>query len=351
MPLSSGSITTPITPEGADILIIDDDPLVVTSLKNILGPQGRLRFATRGAEALTLIQQAVPDLILLDVEMPGLSGFDVCQTLRETPTTCDIPIIFITSHDSAEDEVKGLSLGAVDFIAKPPRPALVRARVQTQLRLKRLSDALRRAASMDGLTGVANRRRLDEVLQAEWKRAKRTGLPVSLLMFDIDHFKAYNDRGGHLAGDDCLRKVAQAFSDLVHRPADLVARYGGEEFVVVLPETSLEGAVEVAKRALSISQTLAIAHPCSPTSEFVTWSIGVAGTVAVDSSKNTGRTTANEVPEPGHDALVAAADRALYAAKREGRARMAVGRLEVDWLTEASKAQHGNTLHMRVSGV
>lgn len=308
----------PLAPGGrspAEILIVDDDPTAITSLKSILGGQGRLRFATSGSEALRLARHSVPDLVLLDVEMPGLSGFEVCRALKLDPQTREVPVIFITGHNETEEELTGLSLGAVDFIAKPPSPPLVCARVQTHLRLKRLSDTLRRAASEDPLTGAANRRRFDEALQAEWSRNRRNGQPMSLLMVDIDFFKAYNDRYGHPAGDQCLRQVSQALQQCIHRPADLLARLGGEEFAVLLPDTDAEGAAVVARRVMAAAAALGMAHEASATGH-VTWSVGAASTTAGAPGE-----AGAPLPEPAAQDLVAVADHALYEAKRQGRAQ------------------------------
>src|SRR5664280_2921064 len=174
---------------------------------------------------------------------------------KAEPALADVPVIFVTSHSEAAFEVAGFEMGAADFIAKPVSAPLVLARVKTQLRVKRMGDELRRIATTDGLTGVANRRRFDESLEREWRRARRSGDPLALLMIDIDHFKLFNDRYGHPAGDACLRSVAQALVGASLRPADLVARYGGEEFVVLLPKTPRAGAEHLARGVFGSSTT------------------------------------------------------------------------------------------------
>src|SRR5450631_2127981 len=176
-----------------NILLVDDDPGTIQLLGHILSGTGTVRFATSGEDALRLARELVPDLMLLDAEMPGMSGFQVMAALKADPALADVPVIFVTSHCEAAFEVAGFEMGAADFIAKPVSAPLVLARVKTQLRVKRLSDELRRVAITDALTGVANRRRFDDALEREWSRARRCGEALALLMIDIDHFKRFND--------------------------------------------------------------------------------------------------------------------------------------------------------------
>jgi diguanylate cyclase (GGDEF)-like protein len=299
-------------PGTSSILLVDDDPTSIVALRQALAGEGQLRFATSGPDALRLARARVPDLVLLDVEMPGMTGFEVCAAMKADPVLQDVPIIFITSHDDLEQEVTGLTLGAADFLGKPLRPPLVIARVRTQLAMKAMSDALRRAAATDGLTGLANRRRLDEQLDREWARCQRSELPLSVLLIDVDCFKAYNDRYGHQAGDACLAAVAGAIGGAARRSADLCARYGGEEFCVLAPETPADGAWQIAQRLLASVAALAIAHASSSVTDHVTVSVGVA--------------TCTRIPPLAPGAwtvrdLVAAADGALYGAKHAGRHR------------------------------
>jgi diguanylate cyclase (GGDEF)-like protein len=308
-----------------NILLVDDDPSAIQLLSRILSGSGNLRFATNGTDALRLSRESAPDLMLLDAEMPGMSGFQVLEQMRSEPTLADVSVIFVTSHCEAAFEVAGFELGAADFIAKPVSPALVRARVKTQLRVKHMADELRRIAAVDVLTGVANRRRFDESLDREWRRSLRSGAPLSLLMIDVDHFKAFNDRYGHPAGDACLHAIAQAIVGTSLRPADLVARIGGEEFVVMLPQTPRGGAEHVASRVLDVIEGLGIAHESSTTSRHVTVSVGI-GCYDVDSDcwmppSADSRLADNLRPVCTHIDLVHAADKALYAAKRTGRAQ------------------------------
>jgi diguanylate cyclase (GGDEF)-like protein len=308
-----------------NILLVDDDPTVVGVLGNILQDVGRLRFATSGPDALRLARQKPPDLVLLDIELPGMTGFEVCTAMKETPELADVPIIFITSHDGGDEEVTGLSLGGVDFISKPPRPAQVVARVRMDLRMKQMADTLRNAAYTDGLTGVANRRHFDEALNREWLRAQRSGMPLSLVMADIDAFKKFNDHYGHQAGDRCLQVVALALRQALHRPADLAARYGGEEFAVLLPETDAAGARFLAAQLLDAVNALKVPHAASPVGQHVSLSIGVSSFDEQSSSWVGQAADSRFTGLPGRPPaaeLVAAADQALYVAKESGRNRI-----------------------------
>ena len=308
-----------------NILLVDDDPGTIQLLARILSDWANLRFATNGEDALRVAREWRPDLILLDAEMPGMSGFAVCEALKADPVLADVSVIFVSSHTEPEFEIAGFELGAVDFIAKPIRAALVQARVKTQLRVKRMTDELRRIALIDNLTGVANRRHFDETLDREWRRSRRSGQPLSLLMIDVDHFKGFNDRYGHPAGDACLRSLAQALTSVILRPADLVARYGGEEFVVLLPRTPRAGAEHMALVIVEAISGLDIAHEASSTARYVTVSVGVA---CYDAESKCS-VSPSTVPRSSDDMrrfccledLVHAADKALYSAKHSGRAR------------------------------
>ena len=307
-----------------NILLVDDDPSTIQLLGRMLADVGNLRFATSGEDALRLAHESAPDLVLLDAEMPGMSGFQILEALKADPALADVPVIFVTSHSEPAFELSGFELGAADFIAKPVSAPLVVARVKTQLRVKRIADELRRIATIDVLTGVANRRGFDDALEHEWRRAQRAGDPLAVLMIDVDHFKLFNDRYGHPAGDVCLRAVAQALVGASLRPADLVARYGGEEFVVLLPQTPRLGAERVANSILDAVDALTIRHDASSAALHVTVSVGVAcyddaSECWVEPSADAG--VADLGPRHSSLDLVRAADKALYCAKRAGRAR------------------------------
>jgi diguanylate cyclase (GGDEF)-like protein len=320
-----------LTPTGTtimndSILLVDDDPGTVQLLGHILSGVGNLQFATSGEDALRMARQSAPDLILLDAEMRGMSGFQVLDSLRTDPQLAEVPVIFVTSHSEAGFEVSALEMGAADFISKPFKSSLVLARVKTHLRLKRMSDELRRIASTDSLTGLANRRQFDDTLEREWLRSLRDGDPVGLLLIDVDHFKLYNDRYGHPKGDACLRQLAAALTSASLRPADLVARCGGEEFAILLPQTSRCGAEHVAHRVLGMVEALGIRHEASPMAgHVVTLSIGI--TCYDDASACWSPPSADyrfglDPRERGAASdLVLAADKALYSAKHAGRGR------------------------------
>jgi diguanylate cyclase (GGDEF)-like protein len=296
-------------PERPRLLVVDDQPLNIQMLYQIFHDDHEVFMATSGEEALDFCRHnRLPDLILLDVVMPEMDGLEVCRQLRTEAATADIPIIFVTSQSDPVDETRALEAGGVDFITKPVNPAVVRARVKTQLTLKTQGDLLRTMAFIDGLTGVANRRRFDEALQAEWRRCRRSASPLALIMIDIDHFKNFNDHYGHQAGDTCLQTVAATLQGLLSRSHDLVARYGGEEFVCLLPECDLAASQTEAEKLRVAVTRLNIPHEISPTASMVTISLGIAS--AVPSGDCT--------PEY----LLAAADSALYAAKSAGRNRV-----------------------------
>ena len=302
------------------ILIVDDNPNNLSVMAKTLTHAGyQFRVAIDGETAIRQVLEDPPDLILLDVHMPGIDGFEVCAQLKANPSALDIPIIFMTALADTANKVKGLTIGAVDYITKPFQAEEVLARVKVHLQLRALTQslaertaeletanqALQQLATLDGLTQIANRRLFDERLAHEWKRLARDQKPLSLILCDVDYFKRYNDRYGHLAGDVCLKKVAQAVNQTVRRPADLAARYGGEELAVILPDTDTWGAVQVAKNIQLAIQNLQLVHSMSDVSDYVTLSLGIASIA------------------PGHDItpalLIVRADEALYKAKHQGR--------------------------------
>lgn len=290
------------------LLVVDDQPINIQVMHQVFGADYQVFMATNGEQALAICQSNQPDLVLLDVVMPGMDGFEVCTQLKANPDTRNIPVIFVTAHSDAAQETHGLSVGAVDFISKPVNPAVVRARVKTHLTLKFQSDLLRNLVFLDGLSGVYNRRYFDQQLGVEFARAARNDTPLSLIMVDVDHFKLYNDRYGHQAGDDCLRQVALALKSGLRRPADLLARYGGEEFACILPETGFEDALAIAQEMERTVRAQKIPHSSSPVDGVVSASLGLATRVS---------------PVAGDAAaLVGLADAQLYQAKQTGRGRV-----------------------------
>jgi diguanylate cyclase (GGDEF)-like protein len=290
------------------ILVIDDQRLDLELIGDILGADYEVYFATDGVTALELAASKLPDLIMLDVMMPGIDGYEVYGRLKADRRTSDIPVMFITGLGDVSAETRGLELGAVDYITKPINPEPLKARVNTQVRLKLTRDKLARMASTDGLTGLANRSYFDAMLAYEIARHTRSGGELSLILLDIDHFKSYNDTYGHVQGDECLRTIAQAIQRVAVRATDIVARYGGEEFVLLLPETHLVGALVLAERVRKSISDIAIPHSGSRR-RHVTASLGVASVQLAPGS-------------PRVD-LVQEADIQLYAAKAGGRNRVA----------------------------
>jgi diguanylate cyclase (GGDEF)-like protein len=291
------------------ILIVDDTPANIQVLADGLRRDYRVKVATNGPTALELAgRDGGPDLVLLDVMMPGMDGYEVIRRLKAGEGTHNLPVIFITAKSDPDDEARGFELGAVDYIVKPFHMPVVRARVRTHIDLKRKSDLLESLARLDGLTRIPNHRSFQETLQHEWLRARRHQWSLALIMADVDCFKQYNDNYGHAAGDECLRRIAATLGEGVRRPADFLARYGGEEFVALLPQTQLEGAMRIAERMREAVECAGIPHAYSSVAPVITMSLGVAVDVPTD--------------ERAPAEMVEAADRAMYRAKKDGRNRV-----------------------------
>jgi diguanylate cyclase (GGDEF)-like protein len=294
--------------EPQKVLVADDDPVNRQVLAELLKPEYTVLLAKNGEQALERATRHAPDLILLDVLMPDLNGYEVLRRLRADPQTERISVIFISGLNRPEDEASGLKMGASDYIAKPFNATVVMARVALHLQLVRQRRMLERLANIDGLTELANRRRFDELYAMEWQRAQRNGWPLSIAVLDIDCFKQYNDRSGPPAGDRARRAGARAASAWMRRPADLAARYGGEELVLLLPETGAQHARDVAEDLRASIADLQIAHEASKAGAVVTVSIGGA---------TLGQNGAESAAE-----LLEAADAQLYRAKQGGRNRV-----------------------------
>ncbi len=295
------------------VLIVDDERLNINVLNGILKDEYEIKVAMNGAEALIRTDTGRrPDIILLDISMPELNGFEVCERLQADPDTSDIPIIFVTASRAEADEVAGLALGGSDFISKPVRPEVVRARVKSQVnrlkqrrKLKEMNQELLDRSNTDGLTGISNRRRFNEFIGQEWFRSMRSKKPLGLVMIDIDLFKDFNDHYGHVAGDGCIKEMARTFEKHLFRPNDLIARYGGEEFICVLPETDLEGVRSISRVLIGAVRELKIPHAVSTVTDTVTISIGATSVIP------------SRDYEP--ERLIEAADYLLYQSKRNGR--------------------------------
>lgn len=298
------------SPTRPKLLVVDDQVINIRLVGELFKEDYDIFMAMTGEQAIAQCQSVMPDLVLLDLVMPGLNGHEVCRRLKDDPRTEAIPIIFLSAHRDEIDEAMGFELGAVDYISKPINRTILRARVRTQIALKIQADFLKSIAHADGLTGVANRRKFDEDLEIAWLQCARNRQPLALVILDVDYFKRYNDRYGHQQGDDCLREVAQAIKRTLKRPYDMVARYGGEEFVCLLPNTDTAGARHLAGLILETVVALAIPHGGSAVNAVVTVSIGAASALAA--------------PDLSPSALLKWADQQLYEAKRNGRAQVRV---------------------------
>ncbi|PZW48262.1 response regulator receiver modulated diguanylate cyclase [Humitalea rosea] len=287
------------------ILIVDDELANVEILSAALEDSYEICFATSGEDAMTVARAELPDLILLDVLMSGMDGYEVCRQLKADPTMADVPIIFTTALNDQAAEVHGLELGAIDYVTKPISPAIVQARVRNHLELKRMRDELARLAVTDALTGLGNRRRLETTLAHEAARLARASAELSIILLDIDFFKRFNDNYGHNAGDRCITMVAATLNRAIRRASHLAARFGGEEFACVLPGVSHAEAMEVAYNIRDRIQALGIPHERSDVAPFVTVSVGVA----------TATCRAGIDPEN----WIRAADSQLYLSKSAGR--------------------------------
>lgn len=290
------------------ILLVDDNKQNIEMLMELFKEDYKISAAVTSERALKIARaESPPDIILLDILMPDMDGYQICEILKNDEETKHIPIIFVTAVSEVMDETKGFAVGALDYITKPFHPPTVKARVEIQLNLKRKQDLLEKFAFIDALTEIPNRRRFDEVLEKEWNRSMRSEKPIALLIMDVDNFKQYNDNYGHGKGDVVLRRVASAIKGTLQRAGDFVARYGGEEFAAVLPYCDLDRAMDTAEQIIREVDDLDIAHAYSPIASHLTLSIGVSVTGG----------------DPGttQQTLIDAADKTLYEAKAEGKHR------------------------------
>lgn len=303
------------TEKKARILIVDDEKMNLKVLADLLKHEHEIVLARSGEQALKhAFGDNPPDLILLDVIMPEMGGYEVIKSLKNNDQTNNIPVIFVTALDSIEDEELGLKLGAVDYITKPFSPPIVEMRVRNHLRIVNQYKLLDQLAYLDGLTEIPNRRRFEEVFQNECLRALRNRSFLSIGMLDVDFFKQYNDHYGHAMGDRALQAIAKILQMSVKRPADLVARYGGEEFVVVTPDTNSISAKHVAERIRIAVSDIHLPHQYSPISDHITISIGVV-TVRI-----------NSLVRP--EVILETADKNLYNAKQSGRNKVIATELD-----------------------
>jgi len=330
---SEASVVTADAAEHAVVLLVDDQPIVAEALRQIFASEPAITFhyCQHPSQALAMAIELDATVILQDLVMPEADGMALVRAFRGDPNTRSIPVIVLSSREEPKGKSDAFGNGASDYLVKIPDPIELVARVRLHSRMHRVQrerdDAYQKLATLnrkleesntslahlsaiDDLTQLPNRRCFDQSVDAEWRRAARTHSPLSLILLDVDYFKRFNDGYGHLAGDECLRRVAAALKGRSLRGTSMVARYGGEEFVAMLPDTTASGAGFLAEMFRTDVEALGLQHAYSEAAPVVTISLGAA----------------TSIPEPGSDpsTLLACADQALYAAKREGRNRFAV---------------------------
>lgn len=294
-----------------NVLVVEDSRSISHLIKAFVNDLGHdVAVAATGEEALQLFDPDTIDLVLMDIALPGIDGYEVTRRIRTQLGDKWIPVIFLSAQLGDEHFVEGIQAGGDAYLYKPVNGPVLQSMVAAmgrigaaQQALQDANDKLQEMAFLDPLTGLYNRRGLLNHLEKEWGRARRNRTALSVLVMDVDHFKAYNDHYGHLEGDRCLEQIGETIAKNLHRAADVACRYGGEEFLLLLPDTAREGAIEVAKRIQLAFQEAALAHEKSPTSEHVTVSIGIA----------------ELHDEAGPEALIRKADQYLYKAKEQGR--------------------------------
>lgn len=291
--------------EQPTILIVDDDKHGRKLLNDLLKQEAKIVLAKNGQQALELVNKCNPTIILMDILMPDINGFQVLEKLKANERTKNIAILFITALDNHKDEAKGLRMGACDYIHKPFHPDIVVARVKTHLELAKHRKMLEKLVNFDALTAIPNRRHLEQKLESEWTNAVRTNQTIAIAMLDVDSFKSYNDHYGHAAGDQVLKRIANILEVQLHRPRDVIARYGGEEFCIILPDTDMEGAAFVMEKCCQAVNGLNIENSHATACSVVSISIGCCvvkakGSVSCDDAR-------------------LFADNLLYKAKEQGR--------------------------------
>jgi diguanylate cyclase (GGDEF) domain len=292
------------------ILIVDDSPFIINNLTEMLQDDYTVISALSGKDALDFLAFKNIDLILLDLVLPDLSGYEVCKQVKNNYKTRNIPVIFISNQGEINDQLNGFELGAIDYMVKPLLEPILKAKIKIYLKLKKRNDKLEKSSLCDELTNIANRRYFNQALKREWKHALKKQGFLSLLFIDIDFFKAYNDFYGHLEGDYCLQQIAKALKRSLLRPSDMVARYGGEEFTMILPATNIPGAIEVAQNINKNIANLKIPHVMSKINAYVTVSIGIISMIPTNTFS--------------YIDFVNKADMAMYKSKKNGRNRITI---------------------------
>ncbi len=295
--------------QGVKILVIDDDPMALALIAHLIGDMAQVDTAQGGVKGLAAAERTLPDMILCDVKMPDIDGLMVCRHLQANVLTRNIPVVCISASIDEEEEIAALRAGAVDFIKKPISPLLARARIKTQIELCQKSDMLLDMARRDPLTGIFNRRYFDERMADEWARHRRSKEPLAMAMIDLDKFKDFNDRYGHVRGDQALMSAADRLRNAARRPGELTARYGGEEFVMLLPRTGPGEAEAFGQWVCEDFQAMACPHE-GVEGGILSISAGIAVAIPADSMQPLD--------------LMRRADEALYQAKGSGRNRHAL---------------------------
>ncbi|AAX16927.1 GGDEF domain-containing response regulator [Borrelia hermsii] len=293
-----------ISVKSQKLLLVDDTPTNLDLLIDILQYNYEIRVAVNGFDALKQVEIASPDLILLDVLLPDISGYEVCKRLKNDPETRDIPVIFISSRDSTDAQLEGFNVGGVDYILKPFNGRIIDARIKTHLELKRLRDYFKNLARIDGLTQIPNRRFFTDKFAKSWMQALEHKRNVIVGMLDIDYFKKYNDNYGHTNGDECLKLIARSLNKIAIKYNIDTARYGGEEFILFSVNKSLEEMINIVSILIEDIRNLEIVHEHSSISKFVTVSVGLAEQIPHDSNFTN---------------IIKLADDKLYEAKISGR--------------------------------
>lgn len=301
------------------ILVVEDSATLRYAMDSYIRDAGHETIiAENGEKAVQIVDQLHVDMVIMDVEMPGLNGFETTRLIREGLGEHWIPIIFVTGLADEDSLEEGIGVGGDDYLIKPVSKTILHAKIKAMERiakmrteLHKLNDKLTTLSQRDSLTHLYNRRTFEEKSNEAWKHAARTKKPLSILLFDVDFFKRYNDTYGHLAGDDCLKQVALTIEECFQRPGDVVARYGGEEFIVLLPNTDIDGATHLAELLRCAIENLQIEHRQSPDYQCVTMSIGGC--------------TLKYTTGASLEQLIDLADKALYESKENGRNRAHIG--------------------------